>query len=166
MQPCQGGFVERQASGLHDGAFIPVQSQPAQIVQCLFGGSRLDARRIEILDAQHYPAALRPGGEPGCQVRAGIADMLSAGRRRSQTPARGSPAHRPVCPLLKRNIAWASGPFSRNLTTSDFFSDPLMARTGRGGRKDNKAKIRQRTKNRHGKPPKVPLTYSSSVPDR
>src|SRR5262249_9550027 len=85
LQPPEGGLVEFEAVGLKYGPFIPIQSQPAQIRTSLLGRSRLDARRIQVLDGQDATSALRADQEPGQDVCAGVADVLRARGRGSQS---------------------------------------------------------------------------------
>ena len=64
--------IDRQAIRLaiwtvgptHIRAFIPVQSQPLQIVDELVLKAGLAALEVRILDAQHHHPALLPGEEP------------------------------------------------------------------------------------------------------
>ena len=58
LQTLEGGLVERQAFGLHDGAIVPLEPEPVQIGARFLGSAGLDARRIDVLDAQDDAAIL------------------------------------------------------------------------------------------------------------
>jgi len=54
--------IKRQALRLDDWTFIPIQAKPLQVAYCLLVRPLLDARRIDVLNAQHHSAALTPRG--------------------------------------------------------------------------------------------------------
>ena len=75
------GGVKRNALRLHDRTVVPIETEPTQVVDQLRRGAGFDARRIDILDAKHNPCTALSGHEPGDQIGASVAQMLSAGRR-------------------------------------------------------------------------------------
>src|SRR5439155_24323153 len=85
LKKAQCGFIEGQAIALKNRAFVPVQSEPAQIIESALSRAWLDSRRVNVFDAQHDAAGAAARGQPGNQVSPGIADVLRPGRRRRQT---------------------------------------------------------------------------------
>src|SRR4051812_33193881 len=80
-QANQGVFIERQPLRLDDWLSVPVEAEPAQVFEGLFGGAGFDARRVNVLDAQDKSAILGTRAKPGDEVSAGVADMLGTGGR-------------------------------------------------------------------------------------
>ena len=79
LQLRESRFVERQPLRLHDGAGVPVEVKPVQIVAGLLRRPRFDARRINVFDSQDQAAAPAAHGQPGNQIGAGVADVLGSG---------------------------------------------------------------------------------------
>src|SRR5262245_48484484 len=91
---CQGCLVLCEAGRLYDGFAVPVEPEPAEVFLSLRRGPGLDPRGIDVLDAEADAAAARPGGEPGDEVGAGIADVLRPRGGRGK-PAAGWRGHFP-----------------------------------------------------------------------
>ena len=71
------------------GSLVPVESQPAQVVQDRpFRFSRR-ALAVGVLDAQHEPSALSPSEQPVEQRRAGVADVQEPGGAGGEAEAHG-----------------------------------------------------------------------------
>ena len=68
-------------------AFVPRQTEPAQVVFYLFGVGRFAALRVEVFDAQNPRAALRFDRQPRQQCRVNIAQVHAPRRRRCKTSA-------------------------------------------------------------------------------
>src|SRR5262249_8781037 len=85
FQVREGGLVYREPIRLHDRPFVPVEPEPAEVVEDLLGRLRLHARRVDVFDAEEQLRVLFPSGEPGEEIGASIAEMLLAGRRWGET---------------------------------------------------------------------------------
>src|SRR5262245_14928414 len=77
-------LIVGQSLGLDVGAVVPIESEPAKIVDGLLGCTGFDARGIDVLDAQDDPSAAAAGGQPGDQIGASVADVLGARGGRGQ----------------------------------------------------------------------------------
>src|SRR6202040_3635963 len=78
-QPAERGFMVRGALGLEDRRSVPVQAQPAQLLELLLGHPRPYAGLVDVLDTEGIPCALLSGPEPGEQGGAGVPKMQLAG---------------------------------------------------------------------------------------
>ncbi len=75
------------------GAFVPVQAQPAQILDELSLIACLGAFQVGVLDAEDELAAVATGKEPVVERGAGIAHMKQASGRRSKADAGSGSGH-------------------------------------------------------------------------
>ena len=91
------------------GAFVPVQPEPAQVLQRGGGRAGLHLRVVEVFDAEDERASAGADGKPGEQERPGVAEVQRSGRARSQPPDR-------LFHILARIAALATLE-RRNLTT-------------------------------------------------
>ena len=71
MEPLYRGAIMFPALGLHK-LLVPIESQPAEIGDGLFGGAGLVARMVQILHAKDHLAALRTRAQPGHHERAHV----------------------------------------------------------------------------------------------
>ena len=84
LQLTQGVLVQIQAIVLVVGAFVPLQSQPGQVVNQLSGKFRALAAIVQVLDAQHDAAALAAGRKPRAQAAEHVAQVHAARGRRGK----------------------------------------------------------------------------------
>ena len=75
------------------GALVPVQAQPAQILDELSLVARLGAFQVGVLNAEDEYAPHAAGKEPVVERGAGIAHMKQAGGRGSKANAGGGSGH-------------------------------------------------------------------------
>src|SRR5262249_9163373 len=68
-------FVECQPCALQTHLAVPIEAQPAKVIEGLLCCTRLHARRVDVLDAQGDLAAGRSRNQPGNQEGAGVADV-------------------------------------------------------------------------------------------
>src|SRR5436853_70691 len=101
------GGVKREALRLHDGALVPVETEPAEIGNGALGGTGLDARGVDVLDPERQAPLAGAGGEPGDEIGTGVADVLGAGR------GRGEATHGPQPVGLEGAPVYADVLFSR-----------------------------------------------------
>ena len=66
------------------GAFVPLESQPGQVVNQLSGKFRALAAIVQVLDAQHDAAALAAGRKPRTQAAEHVAQVHAARGRRGK----------------------------------------------------------------------------------
>ena len=76
--------IRRHIVHLEMRAFVPVHAEPAEVFNRLLLRHRLDARRVQILDAKHHAPALLSRQCPVDEERPRVAKMQRAGRRRSE----------------------------------------------------------------------------------
>ena len=84
LQLAQGVLVQIQAIVLVVGAFVPLQSQPGQVVNQLSGKFRALAAIVQVLDAQHDAAVLAAGRKPCAQAAEHVAQVHAARGRRGK----------------------------------------------------------------------------------
>ena len=75
------------------GAFVPIETEPFQVIDELIFKTRFAAIDISVFDAEHHGAALLAGEEPIEKSGAGVANVQMAGWRWSKTYANGSFSH-------------------------------------------------------------------------
>ncbi len=85
LQLAQGALVQVEAIVLVVGAFVPLESQPGQVVNQLSGKFRALAAIVQVLDAQHDVAALAAGRKPRAQAAEHVAQVHAARWRRGKT---------------------------------------------------------------------------------
>lgn len=90
MQLAQGALVQVEAIVLVVGAFVPLESQPGQVVNQLSGKFRALAAIVQVLDAQHDAAALAAGRKPRAQAAEHVAQVHAARGRRAKRPTTGA----------------------------------------------------------------------------
>ena len=78
----QQRVVVRQPVGLCHRVAVPIEAEPAEVVEGLLGGPRLVPPHVDVFDPQQHPAAPAAGAQPGEQVCPGVADVLGASGRR------------------------------------------------------------------------------------
>ena len=75
------------------GPFVPVQSQPAEIVDDGLGATGPVARAIQVVHAQYEWRGRRSGAEPCQQRRAKVAEMEGTGGAWREAPTIDAAAH-------------------------------------------------------------------------
>ena len=79
----EGVAVDAEPGRLHDGLAVPVEPEPAQVLEHPGGGAGLLLRVVEVLDPEQDAPAARARREPREQKRARVAQMQRArGARR------------------------------------------------------------------------------------
>ena len=71
-------------------SLVPVEAEPAQVVELPRLGAGDDARPVEVLDPQDEPAARRARRQPGDERRGRRAQVEVAGGRRREAAGRRS----------------------------------------------------------------------------
>lgn len=84
LQLVQGALVQVEAIVLVVGAFVPLESQPGQVVDQLGGKLGALAAVVQVLDAQHDAAALAAGRKPRAQAAEHVAQVHAARGRRGK----------------------------------------------------------------------------------
>lgn len=70
--------VQVEAITLVDGAFVPIEPEPSEVVYNLLRAFGIAASRIEVFDAQDHTTVLGTHGKPGYQRREDITQMHAA----------------------------------------------------------------------------------------
>ena len=104
----QSLLILRKPGSLNDRANIPIETKPFQFFFNLLCSAGLHSWRIDVFDPENNLATLLAGGEPGYQIRPGVADVLGAGRRRGQST--DNLAHGFLV-RMKASLAWCPGWF-------------------------------------------------------
>lgn len=89
----RGVFVEGEALGLIERAFIPIEAEPLEAVDDALDEFGLVALGVGILDAKDHGAALLAGVEPVEESGAGAADVEIAGGGWCEANADGGVGH-------------------------------------------------------------------------
>lgn len=100
LEPLESLAIERGSLGLpvgsprpaHVGPFVPIEAEPAQVVELLALASRPYPRGIEIFHAYHEPAARRASFQPR-QERAGGRSEMQVPRGRWRKPTSVHPLY-------------------------------------------------------------------------
>jgi hypothetical protein len=113
FQSLERGGVGLPVFGLDERAFVPVEPEPAQVVESTGRCLGPDAAGIEVLDPQDHAAPGAAGRQPGDEERAGVAQMQAPGGGRGEaaggwleTPLSKDLRHRPY--LLRLQSVSAS----------------------------------------------------------
>ena len=80
--------VQVEAIMLVDGALVPIEPEPSEVVYNLLRAFGVAASRIEVFDAQDHTTVLGAHGKPGYQRREDIAQMHAARRGGGEAPDR------------------------------------------------------------------------------
>ena len=97
MQLVQGVLVQVQAIVLVVGAFVPLETQPGQVVDQLGRKFGTLAAIVQVLDAQHDTAALAAGRKPRTQAAEHVAQVHAARGRRGKAARDGRGSGRCWC---------------------------------------------------------------------
>src|SRR5262249_25866093 len=71
--------VRGKVVGLHDGAAVPVEAEPAESVDAGLDRAGLDAGSVQVLDAEDDPPSVPAGRGPVDQEGSGVAEVQGAG---------------------------------------------------------------------------------------